>query len=140
MNLVAEIAHEQYSSALFIHDPCTCESTCTSSTDNIDIIQATLNGVTVNSDSKHPNQPFDFRSSTTDSPLQVIIGDFKSQSKEWRYRSTKYDNLWWIDGVTQIEKNCKLRLSHETLHTAAGKFPDITVHHGRYGTEITYTA
>ena len=49
MNLVAEIAHEQYGSALFIRDSCTCESTSTSNTDNIEIIQATLNGVSVNS-------------------------------------------------------------------------------------------
>ena len=48
MNLVAEITHEQYSSALCIRDSCICESTSTSSTDNSDIIQATLNGVTVN--------------------------------------------------------------------------------------------
>ena len=47
---------EQYSSALFIHDSCTCESTSTSSTDNIEIIQATLNDVIVNSHYKPPNQ------------------------------------------------------------------------------------
>ena len=33
MNLVAEIAHEQYGSALFIRDSCTCESTSNSSTE-----------------------------------------------------------------------------------------------------------
>ena len=41
MNLVAEIAHEQYGSVLFIRDSCICESTSPSSTDNIEIIQAT---------------------------------------------------------------------------------------------------
>ena len=84
---VAEITHEQYGSALCIRDPCTCDST--SSTDNIEIMQATLNGVTVN---KPPNQPFDFRSSTTDTPLQVLIGDFNSHSTELdTYRSTNDD-------------------------------------------------
>ena len=77
MNLVAEIAHEQYGSALFIHDSVKCDSTSTSSTDNIEIIQATLNGVSVNDYYKPPNPAFDFRSSTTDTPLQVIIGDIK---------------------------------------------------------------
>ena len=48
MNLVAEIAHEQFGSALFIRDSCTCESISSPSTDNIEIIQATLNGVSVN--------------------------------------------------------------------------------------------
>ena len=70
-NLVAEIAHEQYGSALFIRDSCTCNST--SSTDIIDIIQAILNGVSENSYYKLPSQALDFGSSTTDTPLQVII-------------------------------------------------------------------
>ena len=39
MNLVVEIAHEQYGSALLIRDSCTCESTSTSSTDNIEITE-----------------------------------------------------------------------------------------------------
>ena len=78
MNLAAEIAYEQYGSALFIRDSCKCESTSTSSTDNTEIIQTTLNGVAVNSYYKPPNQEFDFRSSTIDTPLQVIICDFKS--------------------------------------------------------------
>ena len=60
MNLVAEITDEQYGSVLFINDSCTCESTSTSSTDNIEIIQATLNCVSVNSYYK----AFDFRSSS----------------------------------------------------------------------------
>ena len=75
MYLVAEIAHEQYGSALVIRDSCTCASTCTSSSDNIEIIQATLNGVSVNSYHNPHNQAFDFRNSTTDTPLQMIIGD-----------------------------------------------------------------
>ena len=100
MNLVAEIAHEQYGSSLFIRDSCTCNSTSTSSTDNIVIIQAPLNGVSVNSYYKHPNQVFDFRSSTTDIPLQVIIGNFNSHSTEWGYRSTNDDDILverWCD-------------------------------------------
>ena len=62
VNLVAEIAREQYGSALFIRDSCRCESISTSRTDNIEIIQATLNGMSINSYYKHPNQAFDFRS------------------------------------------------------------------------------
>ena len=61
MNLVAEIAHEQYVSVLIIRDSCTCDSTSTSSTDNIEVIQATLNGVLVNSYYNSPNQVYDFR-------------------------------------------------------------------------------
>ena len=73
MNLVAEIAHEQYGNALFIRDSCTCDSTST--TDNIEIIQATLNGVSVNSYYKPLNQAFECINSTTDTPLQMIIGE-----------------------------------------------------------------
>ena len=100
MNLVAEIALEQYGSAFFIRDSCTCDSTCTSSTDNIEIIQATLNGVSVHSYYKPPNQAFDFRSSTIDTHLQVLIGDFNSHSTEWGYRSTNDDGTLlerWCD-------------------------------------------
>ena len=99
MNLVAQIVHEQHGNALFIRDPSTCESTSTSNIDNIDIIQATLNGVNVNSYFKPPNQPFDFRSSTTDTPLQVIIGDLNSHGTEWGYISTN-------DDVTLVERSC----------------------------------
>ena len=76
MNLVAEIAHEQYDSALFIPDSSACESTSNSITDNTEIIQATLNGVSIKSYYKPHNQAFDFSGSTTYTPLQVIIGDF----------------------------------------------------------------
>ena len=76
--LVSEIAHEQYGSALFIRGSCTCESTFTSSTDNMEIIQAKLNSVTVNSYYKPSNQSFEFRCSTKDTPLQMVTGDFKS--------------------------------------------------------------
>ena len=91
MNLVAEIAHEQYGIALFIRDSCTCKYTSTSSTDNIEIIQATLNGVAVNSYYKPPNQAFDFRSSAADTQLQVKMCDFNSHITEWGYISTNDD-------------------------------------------------
>ena len=109
MNLVAEIAHEQYDSALFIRDSCTCESSSTFSSDTIEIIQATLNDVTVNSYYKPHNQAFDFRSSTTYTLLHVIIGDFNSHSTEWRYRSTNDDG-------TLVERWCdanSLTLIHD---------------------------
>ena len=89
--LVAEIAHEQYGSALFKRDYCACDYTSTSSTDNIEIIQATLNCVSVNSYHKPTNHAFDFRSIKTDTPLQVIICDFNSHSTEWGYISTDDD-------------------------------------------------
>ena len=99
INLVAEIEHEQYGSTLFIRDSCTCESTSISSTDHIEITQATLNGVSVNSYYKPPKQAFDFRSNTTDTSLQLIICYFNSHSTEWGYRSTNDDD-------TPVERWC----------------------------------
>ena len=69
MILVAEIAHKQYGSALFIRESCPCESISTSNTDNIEIIQTTLNGMTVKRYYKLPNQG-----------LRVIICDFSSHT------------------------------------------------------------
>ena len=55
--------------------------------------------MTVNSYYKPPNQAFGFSSSTTDTPLQVIIGDFNSHSTELGYRSTNDDG-------TLVERWC----------------------------------
>ena len=44
--------------------------------------------MTVNSYYIPPNQPFAFRSSATDTPLQVKMGDYNSHSTEWRYKSS----------------------------------------------------
>ena len=63
----------------------------------------------VNNYYKPPNQAFDFRSSTTDAPLHLIIGDFNSHSTEWGYRSTN-------DGGTLVERWCdtnSLTLIHD---------------------------
>ena len=109
MNLVAEITHEKYGSALFIRDSGPCKFTSTSSTDNIEIIQATLNGMTVNSYHKPPNQAFYFRSSTIEEPFQVIICDFNSHSTEWVYRSTNDDGTL----VERWGDACSLTLIHD---------------------------
>ena len=49
MSLVAEIPHEQYGSAIFVRNNCICNSTSTSNTNNVEIIQAQLNKLTVTS-------------------------------------------------------------------------------------------
>ena len=63
--------------------------------------------MSVNSYYKPPNQAFDFKSSTTDTPLQIIIGDFNSHSTEWGYRSTNDDDTLvegWCDVNSLIPK------------------------------------
>ena len=66
-------------------------------------------GVTENSYYKPPNQALDFRTSITDTPLQVIIDDFNSSSIEWGYISTNDDG-------TLVERWCNansLTLIHD---------------------------
>ena len=130
MNLAAEIAHEQYGSALFIRDSCTCESTSRSSTVNIEIIQATLNGVSVKSYYKPPNQALDFRSSTTDTPLQGIIGDVNSHITEWGYRSTNDEGILverWCDAYSlTLIHDTKLPMSFNSARWKQGYTPDLS--------------
>ena len=60
MSLVAEIPHEQYGSAIFVRNNCICDSTSTPNTNNVEIIQAQLNKLTVTSVYKPPNEQFSF--------------------------------------------------------------------------------
>ena len=85
MELVAEIPHDKYGSTVFVSKNYTCESTSVSSTDNIEIIQVQLSGVSVTSFYKPPNEQFEFSCNTTQTSTQVIIGDFNSHSTQWGY-------------------------------------------------------
>ena len=88
MSLVAEIPHEQYGSAIFVRNNCICDSTSTSNTNNVEIIQAQLNKLTVTSVYKPPNEQFSFGSNLASTQMNVVIGDFNSHGVEWGYRST----------------------------------------------------
>ena len=103
MELVAEIPHDKYGSAVFVSKNYTCESTSVSSTDNIEIIQVQLSGVSVTSFYKPPNEQFEFSCNTTQTSTQVIIGDFNSHSTQWGYRSTNEDG-------TLVERWAELNL------------------------------
>ena len=88
MSLVAEIAHEQYGSAIFVRSNCICDLTSTSNTNNVEIIQAQLNKLTVTSVYKASNEQFSFGSNLASTQMNVVIGDFNSHGVEWGYRST----------------------------------------------------
>ena len=88
MSLVAEIPHEEYGSAIFVRNNCICDSTSTLNTDNVEIIQAQLNKLTMTSVYKPPNEQFSFGGNLASTQMNVVIGDFNSHGVEWGYRST----------------------------------------------------
>ena len=84
--------------------------------------------MSVNSYYKHHNQAFDFRSSTTDTSLQVIICDFNSHNTEWGYISTNDDGTLverWCDAnsLTLIH-DPKLHKSFYSARWKQGYNPD----------------
>ena len=85
MSLVAEIPHEQYGSAIFVRNNCI---TSTSNTNNVEIIQAQLNKLTVTSVYKPPNEKFSFGSNLASTQMNVVIDDFNTHGEEWGYRRT----------------------------------------------------
>ena len=58
MDLVSEIHHDTYGSAMFIQSDCACDTSSISYTRTIEIIQAQSNGMTVTSCNKHQNEKF----------------------------------------------------------------------------------
>ena len=55
---------------------------------NVEIIQAQLNKLTVTSVYKPPNEQFSFGSNLASTQMNVVIVDFSSHGVEWGYRST----------------------------------------------------
>ena len=86
MTLVAEMPHEQYGSVIFVRNNCICDSTSTSNANNVEIIQAQLNKLTVTIVYKPPNEQFSFGSNLASTQMNVGIGDFNSHGVEWGYR------------------------------------------------------
>ena len=70
MICVAEIPHEQYGSALFIRNDAVCESFSTHTSGNIEIIQAQMNGLTVTSLYKPPNEEYSFGGNTISNTIK----------------------------------------------------------------------
>lgn len=128
MKLVAEIPHEKYGSALFVRN--SCDSTSTSNIDNIEIIQAKLNGVTVTSYYKPPNEKFEFKGNTASTPIQVVIGDFNSHSTVWGYRTTNDDGTLvenWSDANRLVLiHDSKLPKSFNSARWKQGYNPDLS--------------
>ena len=86
-----------------------CDSTSTSNTNNVEIIQAQLNKLTVTSVFKPPNEQFSFGSILASTQINVVIGDFNSHGVEWGYRSTDKNGRL----VEQWSETNQLSLVHD---------------------------
>ena len=130
MELVADIPHDKYGSAVFVSKNYTCESTSVSSTDNIEIIQVQLSGVSVTSFYKPPNEQFEFSCNTTQTSTQVIIGDFNSHSTQWGYRSTNEDGtlveIWAESNLLSLIHDAKQPKSFHSARWQQCYNPDLS--------------
>ena len=100
---------QQYGSAIFVRNNCICDLTSTSNTNNVEIIQAQLNKLTVTSVYKPPNEQFRFGSNLASTQMNVVIGDFNSHGVEWGYRSTDENSRL----VEQWSETNQLSLVHD---------------------------
>ena len=99
---------------IFVRNNCnTCDST--SNTNNVEIIQAQLNKLTVTSVYKPPNEQFSFGSNLASTQMNVVIGDFNSHGVEWGYRSTDENGRL----VEQWSETNQLSLIHDAKHSTA---------------------
>ena len=85
MELVAEIPHDKYGSAVFVSKNYICESTSVSSTDNIEIIQVQFSGVSVTSFYKPPNEHTTF-SMTTGATTPYLLYDLNTDGASAKAR------------------------------------------------------
>ena len=79
---------------------------------NVEIIQAQLNKLTVTSVYKPPNEQFNIGSNLASTPMNVVIGDFNSHGVEWGYRSTDENGRL----VEQWSETNQLSLVHDAKH------------------------
>ena len=118
MSLVAEIPHEQYGSAIFVRNNCICDSTSTSNTNNVEIIQAQLNKLTVMSVYKPPNEQFSFGSNLASTQMNVVIGYIPPRHiTSTHYKTADTDIQHCIQYITNIPHSVLTRdmNSHSTL-------------------------
>ena len=95
--------------SIFVRNICICDSTSTSNTNNVEIIQAQRNKLPVTSVYKPPNKQFSFGSNLASTQMNVVIGDFNSHGVECGYRSTDENGRL----VEQWSETNQLSLAHD---------------------------
>ncbi len=129
MELVAETPHDKYGSAVFVRSNYRYESTSVSSTNNIEIIQVQLKGITVTSVYKPPNEQFEYNC-VPNTSTQVVIGDFNSHSTQWGYRTTNEDGTlverWAESNLLSLIHDAKQPKSFNSARWQRGYNPDLS--------------
>ena len=106
MTLAVERPHEKHGSAMFVKNGSIFESTSQTSHNSIKMLSTTLNGLTITSVHKLPNEPFCITPVLTHK--EVFIGDFNSHSTTWGYENTNNDG----EAVEQWAEVQNLNLIH----------------------------
>ena len=111
MDLAIERPHSQYGSSIFVTSGTIVNTTSLTDINNIEILRADLNGISVTSVYKLPDECFSFQQPPTavGDQQQVIIGDFNSHSSTWGYAMTNTDGELREDWA----ENQRLNLIHD---------------------------
>ena len=104
-------------------------STSTSNTNNVEIIHAQLNKLTVTSVCKPPNEQFSFGSNPASTQMNVVIGDFNSHGVEWGYKSTdengRLAEQWSETNQLSLVHDAKQPKSFNSKRWQQGYNPDL---------------
>ena len=110
MNLAIERAHSQYGSAIFVTSVTIVNTTSLTDINNIEVLRVDLNGISVTSVYKPPDERLSFHQPLTavGDQQQVILGDFNIHSSTWGYAMTNTDG----ELVEDWAENQRLSLIH----------------------------
>lgn len=111
MQLIAEIPHEKYGSAVFANTSLTVNSVQVSNSLNVEIITIELANCTVTSVYKPPGLDFKFQETKNfnSQKIRFVLGDFNSHSTSWGYEKTNENGK----GVEDWAERNNLSLIHD---------------------------
>ena len=131
MKLVVERPHEKYGSAIFTKRDTIIDETSLSDNDNVEILTVSLGKPSVTSMYKPPGSTFSFLEPETYNHQQVnvIMGDFNSQSTSWGYNNSNNDGIlleeWAEAHQLHLVHDTKLPPSFNSCCWRRGYKPDL---------------
>ena len=95
MKLVAERPHEKYGSAIFTKHDTFIDQTSITDCDNAEILSISMGNLSVTSVYKPPGTRFSFQEphSFDYQQINIILGDFNSNSTSWGYSELNRDGI-----------------------------------------------